>query len=329
MDNQDLLEPIKITNLTQAQVALKRARGSFEEWMECSHIFSINKSWPELEQAAWRAMQDAVHRPIGPLKLQEAAKRFAAASLDVAGSKQGLENSCTNAKSRLEQILNKIDIDNEKLRAPISEQIKTLDEILILLAEGSPQAHVSIASKLRNQLGRADLAIIVATIAIKMDNHEYAAYTTRGAAYSESESFELALKDFSKAEQSEISRRYALAGHTKLLLRQGNYSSALSVGSQLLRYQHTKPMLYLLAAAAKGAGDIEKFDWLISRAEVLLDMEPGTGRILLTRQSIRILIENKQFETAAKVLQELEKIDKLSFINRIKKELHQATLLNA
>jgi hypothetical protein len=57
MDNQDLLEPIKITNLMQAQVALKRARGSFEEWMECAHIFSINKSWPELEQAAWRAMQ--------------------------------------------------------------------------------------------------------------------------------------------------------------------------------------------------------------------------------------------------------------------------------
>lgn len=328
MESPRQLDTVRISNLAEARAALARERGSFEEWMECAQIFTFHKAWPELERAAWRAMQDAVHRPIGSLKLRDAAKRFAAASLQTIETAEGLARSCTTTKTRLENVLSKIDVQNEVLRTSISEEIKILDEILILLADGSPQAYVSIASKLRNHLGRADLAIIVATVAIKMDKGEYAAYTTRGAAYSEIESFELALNDFHQAEKSESSRQYALAGHTKLLLRQGNYSSALAVGSQLLKYEHTKPRLYLLAAAAKGAGAEEKFNWLISKAEKLLDISPGTGRVLLTRQSIKILIEHKQFEMAENVLKELEKIDKPLNVNRLRAKLHEEARSN-
>lgn len=328
MEKTSLFEPIKITNLSQALAALNRDKGSFEEWMECTHIFSAHKMWGELERAAWRALQDVVHRPIPKIRMKEAAKRFASAALATVDNLDEFKKSCSNAKSRLEKVLQGIDAYNAPLKESIDEEIKTLDEILILLSEGSPQAYASIASKLRNRLGRPDLAIIIATLAIRIDNFEYAAYTTRGAAYSEIDSYEMALNDFSVAERSESSRKYAIAGHTKLLIRQSNYSSALTLGSELLRYPHTKPMLFLLATAARGAGDTEKFNWLIKKAEKLTEVPSGTGRLLLTRQSIKILIETKQFELADKLLLELEVLDKPSNVAKLKRELEQAVIVS-
>jgi Flp pilus assembly protein TadD len=193
-----------------------------------------------------------------------------------------------------------------------------------LLADGSSHALVSIASKLRKRLGRPDLAIIVAGVALRIDPEQVSANTTRGSAYTEMEEFEKALDDFAIAEEDKKCRPYALAGHTKLLIMQGNFHSALDIGSELLKMKHSKPMLYMLAAAAKGAGDEVKFNWLVKKAEELADIPVGTGKILLMRQSIRILIENKQFELAEALVLQLSEIDKPTRIKTLSAQIEKA-----
>jgi hypothetical protein len=207
--------------------------------------------------------------------------------------------------------------------------IEALDEITILLADGSPQALVSIASKLRKRVGRPDLSIIVAGVALQLDSEQFAAHTTRGSAFTEMEEFGKALNDFSIAEKDPKCRPYAIAGHTKLLITQGDFHYALEIGSELLKRKHSRPLLYMLAAAAKGAGDENKFNWLVKQAEALPDVPPGTGKILLLRQSIRILIENKQFDIAEALVAQLAEIDKPARIKTLQAQIGKAKSANA
>jgi hypothetical protein len=85
-------------------------------------------------------------------------------------------------------------------------------------------------------------------------------------------------------------------------------------------------MLYMLAAAAKGAGDEIKFNWLVKQAEALPDVPPGTGKILLLRQSIRILIENKQFDIAEALVLQLSESDKPARIKTLRSQIERARL---
>ena len=80
----------------------------------------------------------------------------------------------------------------------------------------------------------------------------------------------------------------------------------------------------MLAAAAKGAGDENKFNWLVKQAEALPDVQPGTGKILLLRQSIRILIENKQFDIAEALVAQLAEIDKPARIKSLQAQIGKA-----
>jgi len=324
MENRVVLEPIPITNVLEARDALKRKKGSFEEWLDCARIFGVNRLWDELEQAALKALESAVNRPIKPVLLKQAALNFAAGSLKIFSSKEEFGRNCRETIFTLREFSNLFPKESERIKTYIDSVIQALDEITILLADGSPQALVSIASKLRKSIGRPDLSIIVAGVALKDDAEQYAAHTTRGAAYTELESYGMALDDFLIAENDAKSRPYAIAGHTKLLIMQGEFVSALDKGSELLKRKHTKPMLYMLAAAAKGAGDESKFNWLVKQAEALPDVRPGSGKILLLRQSIRILIENKQFDVAEALINQLSTIDKPGRINSLHVDLQKA-----
>ena len=308
-------DPLEIRDLPQAREALKRPRGSFEEWLDCARIFAANRMWDELEKSALRAIEAATNRNIKPILLKEAAMRFASGSLKAFSSESEFKENCQQSLFTLKEFSKLFPKESDRLKTHFDSVIDALDEITILLSDGSPQALVSIASKLRKRVGRPDLAIIVAGVALRIDSEQFAAHTTRGSAFTEMEQFSQALDDFMIAERDNKSRPYAIAGHTKLLITQGDFHGALDIGSELLKKRHTKPMLYMLAAAAKGAGDDAKFNWLVKQAEALPDVSPGSGRILLMRQSIRILIENKQFEVAKALLSQLAQIDKP---NRVK-----------
>jgi tetratricopeptide (TPR) repeat protein len=324
MTPETLLEPIKIETVSDAMVALKRSKGSFEEWLDCARIFSANRMWEELEKSARRAMEAATNRPLRPLLLKEAAMRFAAGSLKNFSSKSEFKNNCDETIQSLREFSKLFPIESDRIKTYFDSIIEALDEILILLADGSSQALVSIASKLRKIIGRPDLSIIVAGVALQLDSEQYAAHTTRGSAFTEMEEFAKALSDFSIAEKDPKSRPYAIAGHTKLLITQGNFNYALEIGSELLKSKHSRPMLYMLAAAAKGAGDEKKFSWLVKQAEALPDVTPGTGKKLLLRKSIAILIENKQFDIAESLLLQLSEYDKPSRINTLRVQIQKA-----
>ena len=326
MSADKLLEPLAIATVTDAIAALKRRRGSFEEWLDCARIFSANRMWDELEKSASRAMEAATNRPIRPVYLKEAAMRFAAGSLKSFSSKTEFMDNCNQTKDSLVEFSMRLPQESEQMKTYFHSVIEALDEITILLADGSSQALVSIASKLRKRLSRPDLSIIVAGVALQIDSEQYAAHTTRGSAYSEMEEYEKALSDFLIAEKDSKSRPYAIAGHTKLLITQGSFQSALEVGSELLRRKHSRPMLYMLAAAAKGAGDEIKFNWLVKQAEALPDVPTGTGKILLLRQSIRILIENKQFSIAEELVMQLSEYDKPARIKTLRSQIDRARL---
>jgi hypothetical protein len=96
-----------------------------------------------------------------------------------------------------------------------------------------------------------------------------------------------------------------------------------------LKGKFSRPLLYLLAAAAKGADDETKFKWLVNQAEALPEVAEGTGKILLMRQSIRILIENKQFDVAEALLKQLETLDKPGRIKGLSVQIQKARAANA
>ena len=318
------MQPVQILTVTDALAALQRSRGSFEEWLDCARIFAANHMWDKLEQASLKAMESATNRPIKPVLLKEAAMRFASGSLKTFSSEAEFRENCERSVFTLREFSKLFPNQSDRLKTYFDSVIDALDEITILLADGSPQALVSIASKLRKRVGRADLAIIVAGVALRLDSEQFAAYTTRGSAYTELEEFGKALNDFTFAERDTKSRPYALAGHTKLLIMKGDFHSALDIGSELLKRKHTKPMLYMLAAAAKGAGDEIKFSWLVGQAETLPDVAPGSGKLLLIRQSIKILIESKQFEVAEALVLQLSELDKPSRIKTLQAQIERA-----
>lgn len=319
-----LLEPVEIATVSDAIAALERRKGSFEEWLDCARIFSTNRMWDELEKSAFRAMEAATNRPIRPILLKEAATRFAAGSLKNFSSKSEFKDNCDETISTLKEFSKLFPNESDQMKTYFDSVIEALDEITILLADGSPQALVSIASKLRKRVGRPDLSIIVAGVALQLDSEQFAAHTTRGSAFTEMEEYGKALSDFSIAEKDPKCRPYAIAGHTKLLITQGDFRHALEIGSELLKRKHSRPMLYMLAAAAKGAGDENKFNWLVKQAEALPDVPPGTGKILLLRQSIRILIENKQFDIAEALVAQLAEIDKPARIKSLQAQISKA-----
>jgi tetratricopeptide (TPR) repeat protein len=318
------LEPSSITNLQEARDAMKRKRGSFEEWLECAGIFSANRLWPEFEQAALRTLESAVNRPIKPPLLKQAAMNYAAASLKTFSSKAEFEVNCKNTISTLKRYSSHFPADSERIKSYFEYVIEALDEITILLSEGSPRALVSIASKLRKRLGRPDLSIAVASVALREDPDEYAAYVTRGSAYTELENYPKAIEDFVVAQGNSKSRPYAIAGHTKLLIREGKFELAVDLGEELLERKPTRPILYLLAAAVKGAKDENRFSELVEQADALPDSEPGTGKLILLRQSITILIENNQFETAEELINQLALIERPSRVNVYRVKLNKS-----
>ncbi len=303
VEDPTLLEPIEIKTLDEARAALNRPRGSFEEWLDCARIFSKLNMWDELEKASIRALESAIRRPLKQGMLKEAAERFAAGALKEPRNLDDLQRNCKEASEALNEFTTLLNENSARLKSYFDSVIEALDEITLLLTEGSPQALTAISSRLRKRLGRADLAITVATVAIKNDPQQYAAFTTRGAAHSELSHYDQALTDFLFAEDDAQSRPFAIAGHTKLLIRQSEFRAAMEIGWELLKTgSKRKTILFLLAAAAKGAGEEEKFKWLVNEAEALPDVVAGSGRVLLTKQAIRILIENKQFDVAEKLL---------------------------
>lgn len=328
MSDSHLFAPEKITTLMEARRALLRDRGSFEEWLECTEVFAKTRNWSELERAATLALEAAGNRPIKPPLLRQAAMRFAAGSLRNFTTKLEFEQSCKKTSLSLRDYAKLFPDSENDLKTYLDSTIETLDEIALLLTDSTSAAMVSIASKLRTKIGRPDLAVQVATVAINIDRSQMAAYVTRGSAYVELENYEDAYEDFVLAERDKKSRSYAIAGHTKMLICQANYSDALKLGSELLKLPRSRPILYLLAAAAKGAGDNSKFNWLVKEAEKLPDVKQGSGRKLLMRQSIEILISHNQFDVAKALLDELMGFDRGKKVKTLQETLIHAEALH-
>lgn len=315
MQNKDA--PIQISSIQEALGALQRKQGSFEEWLECAYIFSQNSMWSHLEMAASKAFMSAVNRPIKPALLAEAAKRFAAGSLGSFNNRSEFELNCQKSLSGLRKLQECVPVERRKAWLDIENLIQVFDEILILLADGSPQALTSIASKLRKRLGRSDLAIRVADIAIKQDSSVIPGYVVRGSAFTDLGDFLNASKDLDVAEKDSKSRPYAVAAYTRLLIRQGKFTQALSKGEELVTRKISRPLILLMIAAARGANNMSKYERYMSIAQNTKDAERRGGRTLLTRQAIRILIENRQFITAQELILELSHFDKPSQVKSL------------
>ena len=303
-------DALLIQSLDDAIAALKRKKDSFEEWLECAQIFAKHSMWSHLEEASKRALESALKRPIKPTLLIEAARRYASGSLKVFNSKSEFEYNCRKSQKELLALKEVIPIDKKRVHTYLESLNDELDEILILLADGSPEALTSIASRLRKRLGRSDLAIRVADIALQSDSSVIPAYVTRGSAHTDLGDFLHAESDFEFAEKDTKSRPYAIAGHTRLLIKQGKFVDALEKGDELLLRKVSRPIIFLMAAAAKGAGDHAAFERFLKIAESLPESTSGSGRTLLMRQAIRILIENRQFDAARELIQELATFDR-------------------
>ncbi len=322
-DNALLIETVD-----DAIAALKRKKGSFEEWLECAQIFARHSMWDYLEEASKRALESALKRPIKPTLLIEAAQRYTAGSLKVFNSKSEFESNCRKSQKELIALKEVIPIEKKRVHTYLESLTNVLDEILILLADGSPEALTSIASRLRKRLGRSDLSIRVADIALRSDPSVIPAYVTRGSAHTDLGDFLNAESDFKFAEKDTKSRPYAIAGYTRLLIKQGKFVDALEKGDELLLRKVSRPIIFLMAAAAKGAGDHSAFERFLKIAESLPEARSGSGRTLLMRQAIRILIENRQFNAARELIQELATFDRPSQVKFLTNKLNKESARN-
>lgn len=316
--------PIEISTVDDALAALKRNRGSFEEWMDCANIFAKHSMWKDLETAASKALSSVVNRPMRTTLLIEAAQRFAAGNLGDFKSRSDFENNCRSSLQEVKKLKKSVPRESKKFHAYIDSLTQALDEILILLADGSPEALTSIASKLRKKLARPDLCIRVADIALRQDPSVMPGYVTRGSAYIDLGEFSRAEKDLKFAESDQKSRPFALASHTRLLIRQGKFEEALLVGDELFLRKVSRPVILLMIAAARGANNKREFERFMKLAELSTDPGRGSGRTLLLRQTIRILIENKQFDTAQKLIEEIARFDKPGQLKRLRQSLDKA-----
>lgn len=302
--------PIEIKTLDDARIALNRENGSFEEWLDCARIFSQNLDWPRLEMATEKAFTSIGNRDIGIINIREAATRFAAGSLSKVIKFEHLEIKSHETRSKLIHLKEQIPSDKKKQYEAIDSVIQVLDEVLLLLSDGTPEALVGVASRLRKRLGRPDLCIATANRVLAIQKDSAPARTTRGAAWTDLGRYEKALKDFEKAEMDKRGRIYALAGHSRLLICKGDFLEAFEVGSELLQTKVNKPILYMLAAAAKGAGLNEEFNRLVRIAEKLPGVTSKQGRLILTRKAIEFLIISKQFQLASEMILHLREFDK-------------------
>ena len=321
--------PIEIFNVEDAIKALDRKKGSFEEWLECATIFAKFSMWEYLEKAAYRALESATSRPIRPSLLVDAAKRYAAGSLGDFKNKSEFEASCRSTTRDLKKIRETLPKGATKVDEQLDNLTQVLDEILILLADGSPEALTSIAARLRKRLGRSDLAIRVADIALRQDSSVIPGYVVRGSALTDIGEYSRAIVDFEFAERDKKSRPYAIAAHTRLLIRQGMFKDALTKGQELYLRKMTRPIILLMIAAAHGANNRVEFERLMKLAESVKDAGKGSGRTLLMRQAIRLLIENGQFDIARKLLEEISEFDRPSQIKALNKSLQQALRLHS
>ena len=301
--------PIKIETLEDARSALKRKNGSFEEWLDCARIFSQNRDWPRLEMSAEYAFNSLGNRNMGVANIREAATRYAAGSLSKVAAFEDLNKKSLETRAKLQSLKSQFPNSEPKQVQAIESVIEVLDEILLYLADGSPEALVGVASRLRKKLGRPDLGIATANRVLKVQSDSAAARTTRGAAWTDLGRYDKALLDFEFAEKNSRGRPYAIAGHTRLLICQGNFHEAYMVGAELLQSKLNRPNLYLLAAAAKGAGLNDEFSRLVGIADKLSGATHRAGRLILTRKSIEILILAKQFETASELIAQLRLFD--------------------
>lgn len=321
--------PIEILTVEDAIKALDRQKGSFEEWLECATIFSKLSMWDYLEKAAYRALESATTRPIKPSLLVDAAKRYAAGALGDFKNKSDFEMSCKNVTRDLNNIRASLPKERIRLDEQLAKLTQDLDEILILLSVGSPEALTSIAARLRKKLGRSDLAIRVADIALRQDNGVIPGYVVRGSALTDIGEYTRAIVDFELAERDRKSRPYAVAAHTRLLIRQGKFKDAMTKGQELYLQKMSRPLILLMIAAARGANNRDEFERLMKLAETVKDSGKGSGRILLMRQAIRLLIENGQFETARKLIEEISEFDRPSQVKALNQSLQRALRLHS
>ena len=321
--------PIEILTVEDAIKALDRKRGSFEEWLECATIFAKLSMWDYLEKAAYRALESATTRPIKPSLLADAAKRYAAGALGDFKNKSEFEMSCRNTSRDLKKIRESLPKGRTKVDEQLENLTQILDEILILLADGSPEALTSIASRLRKRLGRSDLAIRVADIALRQDSSVIPGYVVRGSALTDVGEYTRAILDFELAERDKKSRPYAIAAHTRLLIRQGKFKDALTKGQELYLRKMSRPLILLMIAAARGANNRDEFERLMKLAESVKDSGKGSGRTLLMRQAIRLLIENGQFDTAKRLIEEISEFDRPSQVKALNQSLQRAIRLHS
>ena len=107
-------DALLIQSLDDAIAALKRKKGSFEEWLECAQIFAKHSMWSHLEEASKRALESALKRPIKPTLLIEAARRYASGSLKVFNSKSEFESNCRKSQKELLALKEVIPIDKKE-----------------------------------------------------------------------------------------------------------------------------------------------------------------------------------------------------------------------
>ena len=321
--------PIEIFTVEDAIKALDRQKGSFEEWLECATIFAKLSMWEYLEKAAYRALESAASRPIKPSLLVDAAKRYAAGALGDFKNKSEFEVSCRDTTRDLKKIRESLPKGATKVYEQLDNLTQVLDEILILLADGSPEALTSIAARLRKRLGRSDLAIRVADIALRQDSSVIPGYVVRGSALTDIGEYSRAIIDFEFAERDRKSRPYAVAAHTRMLIRQGKFKDALSMGQELYLRKMSRPIILLMIAAARGANNRDEFERLMKLADSVKDAGKGSGRTLLMRQAIRLLIDNGQFDIARKLLEEISEFDRPSQVKALNKSLQQSLKLHS
>jgi hypothetical protein len=282
------LEVVRVSTLADVRDRLTTGRASFEDWLDCVDVANEARDWDLLEASAKRAIDAAASRPLASPRLSEAARVVARASLAGSSDLAQLEAALRRAQGIVEHYIRRPGI-SQALRAKLEEELASVSEMLLHVADGS-SASLARLSRMLRERDRSDLAVICTSHGLSKAPDEPALLTARGAALLDQGEHLLGYQDLARAHRLRPSV-FALRGLSRSCRLRNQLPDAVDYARQAAHMEPSAFSAKLLSVAAIAAGD----DAALQEAEALSAQFPGSIRGNVEPQRLAQLLAARQF----------------------------------
>ena len=310
-----------IESIADIEKIIASPRYSFTELMECIEIASRFENWVLRHKLAELAFQIATGSN-KVVEIETAAREVVMSCMKLGSTVESLSPLLERAKSFLEN-WNADKPSYEKVR---TESLNSVSELLLLINDPSVESRVRLSSRLR-KFERSDLAIDIATSAIKIEQNNSAALVTLSSAYLDEGLIEEARKRIGQALKVNPNDGIALVVASRVEQESGNPKESLLYAKSAYLLAINRYSAHRLLAAAVIAKDTDAFEDARKEIASIADETEDADPWYLTL-AIRVLIERGKLDDADRAIQEIVKSKPTGRLNKqiasLKNDLRKA-----